>query len=66
MGNLNVVRHVGRLVEDKAPGNPFELLHDAELLLLVKGMLDERGASLTRVSKVKVHANELMVGSSIR
>ena len=31
--NLNVVRHVGRLVEGTAPGKPLELLADGAVLL---------------------------------
>ena len=61
--NLGVVRHVGRLL-DGCPGSvPFELLKDGDLLLLIDRMIRRRGADTVRVSKVKGHADEVMVRS---
>ena len=41
VNNVNVVRHVGRLVEGLLPRRPFELEKDRDLLVLVQGMLAE-------------------------
>ena len=61
--NLGVVRHVGRLL-DGCPGSvPFELLKDGDLLLLIDRMIRRRGPDTVKVSKVKGHADEVMVGS---
>ena len=40
--NPNVVRHVGRLIEDLLPRRLFEHKEDGELLVLVRCMLAER------------------------
>ena len=59
--NLNVVRHVGCLL-DSCPGSiPFELLKDGDLLLLIDRMLRLRGRVTVRISKVKGYADEAMV-----
>ena len=61
--NLGVVRHVGRLL-DGCPGSvPFELLKDGDLLLLIVWMIRRRGPDTVKVSKVKGHADEVMVRS---
>ena len=59
--NLNVVRHVGRLLDGRPGSIPFELLKDGDLLLLVDRMLCLRGPGTVRISKVKGHADEAMV-----
>ena len=33
--NLGVVRHVGRMLDDKPPSRPFEFLPDGDLLFLI-------------------------------
>ena len=45
MGNLNVVRHVRRIMAGKDPEKPCELLVDGELLLFVRsfGLQEELG-----------------------
>ena len=59
--NLGVVRHVGRMLDDKLPSQPFELLPDGDLLFLTHRMLRTRGLGSVRISKVKGHADEAMV-----
>ena len=41
--------------------NPFELVNDDDLLLLIDRMLQRRGLDTVRISKVKGHADEDMV-----
>ena len=59
--NLGVVRHVGRMLDDKLPSCPFELLPDGDLLFLIHRMLCIRVLGSVRISKVKGHADEAMV-----
>ena len=41
--NLNVVRHVGRLLDGGPGGRPFEIVEDGDLLCLIDRMLQLRG-----------------------
>ena len=59
--NLNVVRHVGRLLDGCFRARPFEVLKDGDLLFLIHRMLCLRGFDTVRVSKVKGHASVDMV-----
>ena len=59
--NSGVVRHVGRLLDDRHGPTPFELVNDGDLLLLIKRMLRLRGLATVRVTKVKGHADDGMV-----
>ena len=59
--NLNVVRHVGRLLDNSLGARPFELLKDGDLLCLIHRMLFLRGFDTVKISKVKGHADEGMV-----
>ena len=52
------------LFEGLPPSKPFALLEDGDLLLVVQGLLEKSGRGLTRVTKVKGHADEEMVRSS--
>ena len=61
--NLGVVRHVGRLLDGRPGSVPFELLNDGDLLLLIDRMIRRRGADTVSISKVKGHADEVMVRS---
>ena len=54
--NLNVVRHVGRMLDGGSGSRPFEIVKDGDLLFLIDRML-----RLLRISKVKGHADEGMV-----
>ena len=59
--NLNVVRHVGRLLDNNLGARPFEILKDGDLLCLIHRMLLLRGLDTVKISKVKGHADEGMV-----
>ena len=59
--NLNVVRHVGRLLDGCFGAQPFEVLKDGDLLFLIRRMLRLRCFDTVRISKVKGHAREDMV-----
>ena len=63
--NLGVVRHVGRLLDGYSfpplPLLPLELATDGDLLILIRRMINLRGGSTVRVTKVKGHADEGMV-----
>ena len=59
--NLNVVRHVGRLLDGSPRARSFEILKDGDLLCLVDRMLQLRCVDTVKISKVKGHADEGMV-----
>ena len=54
--NLNVVRHVGRLLDGIEGLRPVELENDGDLLALVREMIESRGEGTARFTKVKGHA----------
>ena len=59
--NLNVVRHVGRMLNDNLGTQPFQVIPDGDLLCLIHHMLLLRGLDTVKVTKVKGHASEDMV-----
>ena len=59
--NLNVVRCVGRMLDNNLGSLPFQVLPDGDLLCLIHHMLVLRGLDTVRVTKVKGHASESMV-----
>ena len=59
--NLNVVRHVCRLLDGGPSARPFEIVKDGDLLCLINRMLQLRGLDTVKVSKVKGHADDGMV-----
>ena len=59
--NLNVVRHVGRLLDGCFGAQPFEVLTDGDLLFLIHRLLCLRGFDTVRISKYKGHASEDIV-----
>ena len=59
--NLNVVRHVGRILGGGPSARPFEIVKDGDLLCLIERMLQLRGLDTVKVTKVKGHASEDMV-----
>ena len=63
VANQKVVRQVVRLIEGLPPCQPVALHNAGDLLLLVQGMFEKKGSGLTRVSKVKGHADDDMVRS---
>ena len=66
--NLNVVRHVSRILEGRVLCRPFKLTFDGVLLVIIERMIQLRGVQSTKVSKVKGHAGGgvlLLVGSRL-
>ena len=61
--NLNVVRHVGRLLDGLSGVRPLELVDDGDLIILIRKLLSIRGQGTVRISKVKGHADESLVRS---
>ena len=59
--NLGVVRHVGRLLDGRGTSRPAEQVQDGDLVLLSERMLHLRGLDTVRISKVKGHADEVLV-----
>ena len=55
--NLDVVRHVGRLLDDRRSPCPAELMNDGDLILLIDEMFGLRGRDTVRVTMVKGHAD---------
>ena len=56
--NLNVVRSIGRLLDDGCLAKPLPLVKDGDLIALVQYMIRTRGRSTVRVTKVKGHAKD--------
>ena len=59
--NLNVVRHVGLMLDGNLGTLPFQVLPNGDLLFLVHHMLLLRGLDMVKVTNVKGHASENMV-----
>ena len=59
--NLNVVRHVARIIGGDGTGKPFPLVNDGDLLQKICQLVRWRGPGNTAVSKVKGHADEGLV-----
>ena len=59
--DLNVVRHVGRLLDGLSTVCPFELVDDGDLIILIRKLLSIRGEGTVCISKVKGHADESLV-----
>ena len=59
--NLGVVRHVGRLLDDRRGHSPFELAKDGDPFLLIERILRLRGLTTVRITMVKGHADQAMV-----
>ena len=59
--NLNVVRHVSRILEGRVPCRPVELTFDVDLLTIIERMVHQRGVQSVKVSKLKGHADDGMV-----
>ena len=55
--NLDVVRHVGRLLVVYVGSRLAELANDGDLILLNGRTLEMRGRDTVRVSEVKEHAD---------
>ena len=59
--NLNAVRHVARLLDSFRSFCPAELLNDGDPIMLIDGVLEQRGRDTVRLTKVNGHADEEMV-----
>ena len=59
--NLNVDRHVGRLLDGWGSSCPAELLNDGDLILLIDRVLEQGARDTVRVTKVKGHGDVEMV-----
>ena len=63
--NLNVVRHVSRILE--GPRRPFELTFDGDLLTIIDRMVHQREVRSVKIYKVKGHAgDDLVAGGRVR
>ena len=58
---LNVVRHIGRLLDGCRSSCPAELLNDGDLVMLTDRVLELRRRGTVRVTKVKGHVDAEMV-----
>ena len=59
--SLNVVRHVGRLLDGVEHSRLVELENDGDLIARVRDKIDRRSEGTFRITKVKGHAGEEMV-----
>ena len=59
--NLNVVRHVSRIIDGRCTSKPFSRVNDGDLLLRIQQLVFWRGSANAAVSKVKGHADEGLV-----
>ena len=51
--NLNVVRHVSRILEGRMSDRPFELTFDGDLLTIIERMIQLRGVQNVKITNVK-------------
>ena len=56
--NLNVVRHVGRLLDGHRGLSPINLVKEGHLILLIDRMLRLVRLDTVRITKAKDHADE--------
>ena len=59
--NLNVARSIGRLLDSDCLSKPLPLVKDGDLTALARHMIRTRGRETVRVTKVKVHAENVDV-----
>ena len=58
--NLNVVRHVSRILSGVSRGCPLELCMDGARLTIIADFVRKRGKDSVQVAKVKGHADDCM------
>ena len=58
IGNINVARSIGKLLDHGCLVKPLPLVKDGDLLFLVQCMIQAWGQDRVRVTKVEVHATE--------
>ena len=61
--NLNIVPHVGRLLDGLSGVRPLELVDDGDLINLFRKLLSIRGEGTVCIPQVKGHADESLVRS---
>ena len=61
--SLNVVGHVGRLLNGLSSVRSLEHVDDGDLIILIRKLLSIRGEGTVCISKVKGHADESLVRS---
>ena len=59
--NLNVVRHVSRILACSRGIRSFELCVDGDFLSLVADLIRKRGSDTVEITKLKGHADDDMV-----
>ena len=59
--NLNVVRHVSRILDGRVACRPFELTVDGDLLTVIERTILQRSVQPVKISKFKGHADDDMV-----
>ena len=59
--NLNVVRHVSRILACSPGIRPFELFVDGDLVSLIADLIRKRGSDTVQITKVKGHADDDVV-----
>ena len=59
--NLNVVRHVSRILDGRVACRPFKLTFDGDLFIVTERMIQQRGVRSVKISKVRGHADDDMV-----
>ena len=59
--NLNVVRHVSRMLAGWSGARPFELCVGGDLLPLIADLIQKRCSDTVLISKIKGHADDEMV-----
>ena len=59
--NLNVVRHVSRMLEGRISCGPFELTFAGDLLAIIERMVQRRSVRSVKISKVRGHADDDVV-----
>ena len=53
--NLNVVRSIGRVLDQGFPSKPLPLVKDGDLISLLQHMIRVRGPETVQVSKVRAY-----------
>ena len=61
--DLNVVRHVGLLLDGLSGVRPLELVDDGDLIILIRKLFSIRGEGTVCISNVEGHADESLVRS---
>ena len=63
--NLNVARSIGRLLDHDSLIKPLPLVTDGDLIALARCMIRTWGRETVRVTKVKGHAERMLMSSRV-